>query len=250
MSVDRMLTPSGRPYAPGTITAKVYVLKESDEWLADESETGAIWSGGLGKIKSNQHPQRFILDQNGTVLRPPLAAPGVCPARWHLSRCRQGGACHRPAPDRRLAPPVPLAVLDPADHTRQARLHEPRGGVAGAKTHGDHVVMCWVTAVHISRKGADVEGFLRVGMVTCRVTPEQHAELSYLPSKPHMADLPDAMRAAGSPEQLLELGWERYRQGEDQVVQGSVDGGGSLTETVQPYKRRPTSSASAALRQR
>ena len=72
--------------------------------------------------------------------------------------------------------------------------------------------MCWVTAVHISRKGADVEGLLRVGTVTCRVTPEQHAEISNLPSKPHMADLPDAMRAAGSPEQLLELGWERYRR--------------------------------------
>jgi hypothetical protein len=69
-----MLTPSGRPYPPGTITRKIYVLKDTDEWLADESETGEIWSGGLGKVKSNQHTRRFILDHDGTVLRPPIAA--------------------------------------------------------------------------------------------------------------------------------------------------------------------------------
>ena len=74
--------------------------------------------------------------------------------------------------------------------------------------------MCWVTAVHISRKSADIEGLLRVGTVTCRVTVDQHRSITNLPSKPHMADLPDAMRAARSPDELLDLGGERYRRAE------------------------------------
>jgi hypothetical protein len=207
-----MLTPSGRPYAPGTKTAKVYVLKETDEWLADESEVGAIWSGGLGKVKSNQHTGRFILDHEGFVLRPPLVGAGIFPpAGISGDAVKAARAIGQLQIDDSLRQYLLRSLIrqitpdKPAFTTRAAR-------VAGAKTHGDHVVMCWVTAVHISRKGADVEGFLRVGTVTCRVTPEQHDEVSYLPSKPHMADLPDAMRAAGSPEQLLELGWERYRR--------------------------------------
>jgi hypothetical protein len=82
----------------------------------------------------------------------------------------------------------------------------------GANTQGDHVVMCWVTALQVSRRGADVDGFMRVGTITCRVTAEEHAAIGYLRAKPEMADLPDAMVAARSPEQLLELGWERYRR--------------------------------------
>jgi hypothetical protein len=50
------------------------------------------------------------------------------------------------------------------------------------------------------------------GTVTCRVTVDQHAAITNLPSKRHMAELPDAMRAARSPDELLDLGWERYRR--------------------------------------
>jgi hypothetical protein len=67
-----VLRPDGRPYSPGTITETAYVLKSTDQWLPDEGPDGAIWSGGLGRIKSNQHPARYILDTDGTVLRAPL----------------------------------------------------------------------------------------------------------------------------------------------------------------------------------
>ena len=64
--------PDGRPYSPGTITETAYVLKSTDQWVPDEGPDGAIWSGGHGRIKSNQHPARYILDTDGTVLRAPL----------------------------------------------------------------------------------------------------------------------------------------------------------------------------------
>jgi hypothetical protein len=48
------------------------VLRSTDQWLPDEGPDGAIWSGGHGRIKGNQHPARYILDTEGVVLRPPL----------------------------------------------------------------------------------------------------------------------------------------------------------------------------------
>jgi hypothetical protein len=67
--------PDGQPYRPGTITKTVYVLKSTDQWLPDVGPDGVIRSGGHGRIKSDQHRGRYILDTDGTVLRPPL--PGV-----------------------------------------------------------------------------------------------------------------------------------------------------------------------------
>ncbi|MGO9891439.1 MAG: hypothetical protein ACLP0L_26545 [Solirubrobacteraceae bacterium] len=64
--------PDGQPYPPGAITKTAYVLKSTDQWLLDVGPDGVIWSGGLGRIKSNQHPARYILDTDGTVLRAPL----------------------------------------------------------------------------------------------------------------------------------------------------------------------------------
>ena len=64
--------PDGQPYSPGTITEIAYVLKPTDQWLPDVGPDGVIWSGGRGRIKSNQHPARYILDTDGTVLRAPL----------------------------------------------------------------------------------------------------------------------------------------------------------------------------------
>jgi hypothetical protein len=64
--------PDGQPYSPGTITETAYVLKSTDQWLPDEGPDGAIWSGGHGRIKSDQHPARYILAADGTVLRAPL----------------------------------------------------------------------------------------------------------------------------------------------------------------------------------
>jgi hypothetical protein len=64
--------PDGQPYSAGTVTETAYVLKSTDQWLPDEGPDGAIWSGGHGRIKSNQHPARYILDADGTVLRAPL----------------------------------------------------------------------------------------------------------------------------------------------------------------------------------
>ena len=55
----------GQPYPPGTVTATVYVLKSTDQWRPDVGPHGAIWSGGLGRIKANQHPARSILDTEG-----------------------------------------------------------------------------------------------------------------------------------------------------------------------------------------
>ena len=71
---DRLLfrRPDGQPYSPGTITETVYVLKPTDQWLPEVGPGGAIWSGGRGRIKGNQHPARYILDTDGTVLRAPL----------------------------------------------------------------------------------------------------------------------------------------------------------------------------------
>ncbi len=48
------------------------MLRSTDRWLPDEGPDGAIWSGGHGRIKGNQHPRRYILDAGGVVLRPPL----------------------------------------------------------------------------------------------------------------------------------------------------------------------------------
>ena len=48
------------------------MLRSTDQWLPDEGPDGAIWSGGLGRIKGKQHPARYILDADGVVLRPPL----------------------------------------------------------------------------------------------------------------------------------------------------------------------------------
>ena len=62
----------GQPYPPGAVTEAAYVLKSTDQWLPDEGPDGAIWSGGRGRIKSDQHPARYILDTDGTVLRAPL----------------------------------------------------------------------------------------------------------------------------------------------------------------------------------
>jgi hypothetical protein len=78
--------PDGQPYSPGTVTGTIYVLKSTDQWLPDELPHGAIWSGGLGRIKINQHPARYILDPDGVVLRPPLSAGEVTMAgvRPHL----------------------------------------------------------------------------------------------------------------------------------------------------------------------
>jgi hypothetical protein len=67
--------PDGQPYSPGTITETAYVLKSTDQWLPDVGPDGAIGSGGHGRIKSNQHPARYILAADGTVLRAPL--PGA-----------------------------------------------------------------------------------------------------------------------------------------------------------------------------
>lgn len=158
MAAHRMLTPSGRPYPRGTLTAKVYVLKDTDEWLTDECETGAIWSGGLGKIKSNQHLRRFILDEDGIVLRPPLAGPGSVPptgisadavkAAQAIGRLQIGDSLRQyllRSLIRQITPDKPAYT------TRKAQR-------SALTTHGDHVVMCWVTAKHISRKGVDVEG--------------------------------------------------------------------------------------------
>ena len=64
--------PDGQPYSPGTITETAYVLKSTDQWLPDEGPAGAICSGRRSRIKSNQHPARYILDTDGTVLRAPL----------------------------------------------------------------------------------------------------------------------------------------------------------------------------------
>ena len=61
--------PDGQPYPAGAITETVYVLKSTDQWLPDLGPDGVIWSGGLGRIKSDQHPARYILDTDGTVLR-------------------------------------------------------------------------------------------------------------------------------------------------------------------------------------
>jgi hypothetical protein len=64
--------PDGQPYSPGTITETAYVLKSTDQWLPDVGPDGVIWSGGRSRIKSNQHPARYILRADGTVLRAPL----------------------------------------------------------------------------------------------------------------------------------------------------------------------------------
>ena len=72
--------PHGQPYPPGTLTETVYVLKSTDQWLPDVGASGVIWSGGRGRIKSNQHPARYILDTDGTVLRAPLLG-GADPLR-------------------------------------------------------------------------------------------------------------------------------------------------------------------------
>lgn len=210
---DRMLKPSGQPYEPGTITTKVYVLKPTDEWLADESEVGAIWSGGLGKVKSNQHLGRSVLDDQGNVLRRPLTVevPSQPPVGVSSDAVIAARGIARLQMDQSLRQFLLRSLI------RQITPDKPSYTTNAARkphvqTHGDHVVMCSVTARHIAKKGADVEGFLRVGTITCRVTVEEHAALSYMKSKPHMADLPDAMRAARTPEELLELGWERYRR--------------------------------------
>ncbi len=57
---------------PALSQGPFYVLKATDQWLPDEGPHGAIWSGGLGRIKVKQHFARYILDADGVVLRPPL----------------------------------------------------------------------------------------------------------------------------------------------------------------------------------
>jgi hypothetical protein len=69
-----LLRPDGQPYPPGTVTGTIYVLKSTDQWLPDEGPRGAIWSGGLGLIKLNQHPARSIFDPDGAG--PPSATAG------------------------------------------------------------------------------------------------------------------------------------------------------------------------------
>ena len=82
--------PDGQPYPPGAVTKTAYVLKSTDQWLPDEGPVGVIWSGGLGRIKSDQHPARYILDTDGTVLRAPrpggeaIAALGMAGVGPHL----------------------------------------------------------------------------------------------------------------------------------------------------------------------
>ncbi len=72
--------PDGQPYPPATITETAYVLKSTDQWLPDVGPDGVIWSGGHGRIKSNQHPARYILDTDGTVLRAPYQAVKIDPS--------------------------------------------------------------------------------------------------------------------------------------------------------------------------
>ena len=48
------------------------MLKSTDQWLSDVGPDGVIRSGGHGRIKSDQHPARYILDTDGTILRAPL----------------------------------------------------------------------------------------------------------------------------------------------------------------------------------
>jgi hypothetical protein len=65
--------PDGQPYPPGAITKAAYVLKSTDQWLPEVGPDGVIWSGGHGRIKSDHHPARYIVDTDGTVLREPLS---------------------------------------------------------------------------------------------------------------------------------------------------------------------------------
>jgi hypothetical protein len=219
-SRQQVLGPDGKPYFPGTINATVYVLKTTDRWLPDEGPDGAIWSGGLGHIKANQHPSRSILDFDGTVLRAPLAG-GEDPAVLAMAKISPT--------DRRTAAKA-IATLGVDEQLRRLLLrtfirqitpdqpsHTTTAACApGIKVHADHVVMCWITAQLLIEYRLDTDAMLDVAVVTCRVTPSEHQQVSHLKSKPKLSHLVDEMLGASSPAELLEAGWERYEiQGVD-----------------------------------
>jgi hypothetical protein len=115
--------PDGRLYSPGTVTEIVYVLKSTDQWLPDQGPDGAIWSGGHGRVKSNQHPARYILDTDGTVLRAPL--PGG-EDRTVLARPRGSGSDRRTGAGATAA----LGIADVGPHLYVVgELEEPDGPV-------------------------------------------------------------------------------------------------------------------------
>ena len=68
-------------YRPGTIDDAIYVLKITDRWDPDASETGLIWSDALVKYKADQHPGRSIVAADGTMLRGPLCQRRQCRSR-------------------------------------------------------------------------------------------------------------------------------------------------------------------------
>jgi hypothetical protein len=229
--------PDGPPYSPGTLTETVYVLKSTDQWLPDEGPDGAIWTGGRGRIKRNQHPARYILDTNGAVLRPPL--PGgedqsvlVGPKRRMTGRRAQRRtqrqaqliACAQAvaelAEHREIQPlrvhdvehdleihavlgPIVRRWKTPASYISTAGANMP-----GQELHLEHVVPIRVLADRMIRDPTECQELLETAVVIARITSAEHRVLGGIFS--HTPELYGRMLTAPVSE-LPDLGWERYR---------------------------------------
>jgi hypothetical protein len=227
--------PDGQLYPPGAVTETVYVLKPTDQWLPDEGPDGAIWSGGKGRIKANQHPARYILDTDGVVLRRPLPGgedvrgptisrrmtgrrtPRLHQRQAQLIACAQAVA--KLATHRELQP---LRVHDiehdleihavlgaivrrwktPATYISTAALTIPRD-----ELHLEHVVPIRVLADRMIMNPSECQELLEKAVVIARITPAEHRKMGGMFKVPGLY----GRMYKASVSELPELGRERYR---------------------------------------
>jgi hypothetical protein len=235
--------PDGQPYSPGSITKTVYVLKSTDQWLPDEGPDGAIWSGGHGIVKLNQHPARYILDTDGAVLRLPLSGgedPSVLAGperrldstaeterREQLIECAEAVsklARHRniePVPallvrhDRDIRPVLDTIVRRWTLLTRPKRVISTAAAkMRGATRHREHVVPCRVLVDRMIMNPSECRELLETAVIIADVTPAEHIQLGGIYA--HHKDLYGRMLKAPV-SQLPSLGWERYAAKEIEV---------------------------------
>jgi hypothetical protein len=229
--------PDGQPYPAGTRTETVYVLKSTDRWLPDEGPDGAIWSGGQARIKSNQHPARYILDTDGAVLRAPL--PGgenqsvlvgqkrrvtARRVRRRTQRQAQLIVCAQAVAELAKHREIqPLRVHDvehdleiravlgtivrrwttPARYISTAAVNMPR-----QELHLEHVVPIRVLADRMIMNPTECQELLETAVVIARITSAEHRELGGIFMQ--HAELYGRMLKAPVSE-LPDLGRERYR---------------------------------------